>query len=206
MTRYTKIGKKRHLEASGFQSQALIPRRNRTDNDGNDSTSYKNSTNNADRTEANRKRRIKQKQNSTICFACRKTGHSVNECPSATREGVGLCYKCGSKDHTTKSCRIKGDTYAFAQCFVCNEKGHLASKCPQNDRGVYPKGGCCRFCGSVRHLSKDCKPANAGQDGEYTLGTIDLEQGGDDDDSNKKAAEVATTNVVAKPKKKIVMF
>jgi hypothetical protein len=32
----------------------------------------------------------------------------------------------------------------------------LASSCPKNDHGIYPRGGGCRFCGSNRHLIKDC--------------------------------------------------
>ncbi|KAJ1339415.1 hypothetical protein BSLG_005981 [Batrachochytrium salamandrivorans] len=37
------------------------------------------------------------------------------------------------------------------------------------------------FCGSVRHLAKDCKPAQQ-EAGVIALGTVDLSQGGDDDD------------------------
>lgn len=50
------------------------------------------------------------------------------------------------------------DTLKFAKCYVCSETGHLAGQCPKNDKGVYPDGGCCRFCGSTRHLAKDCNP------------------------------------------------
>ncbi|KAI8055525.1 hypothetical protein BDF22DRAFT_618541 [Syncephalis plumigaleata] len=168
MTRYTKIGRKTHLEASDFQVQALIPRRKRQiSNDSNSNNNeYTRKRTAGSAIDNHRDKRARQKKNNTICYSCRKTGHSVSECPNAKEQGVGYCYKCGSKDHTTKRCHIKADVYTFAQCFICNEKGHLASKCPQNDRGVYPNGGCCRFCGSICHLSKDCKPASANQ-GKY---------------------------------------
>ena len=28
--------------------------------------------------------------------------------------------------------------------------------CPDNPKGLYPKGGGCRFCGSVEHLKSEC--------------------------------------------------
>lgn len=43
------------------------------------------------------------------------------------------------------------------------ETGHLAKACPDNPRGLYPKGGGCRFCGSVEHLKSDC-PRKAQKD------------------------------------------
>jgi len=39
---------------------------------------------------------------------------------------------------------------------VCGQKGHLAKACPDNPKGLYPKGGGCRFCGSVEHLKSEC--------------------------------------------------
>jgi hypothetical protein len=51
----------------------------------------------------------------------------------------------------------KGEqAYEFATCFICKQSGHLAKACPDNPRGLYPKGGGCRFCGSVEHLKNDC--------------------------------------------------
>lgn len=49
-----------------------------------------------------------------------------------------------------------GDAYPYATCFICKEVGHISKDCPQNERGLYPNGGCCLECGSVRHLRKDC--------------------------------------------------
>jgi hypothetical protein len=46
--------------------------------------------------------------------------------------------------------------FPFATCFLCKEKGHLTRSCPKNDHGLYPNGGCCRFCGKTDHLKKDC--------------------------------------------------
>ncbi|KAJ6889494.1 hypothetical protein NC652_030300 [Populus alba x Populus x berolinensis] len=34
--------------------------------------------------------------------------------------------------------------------------GHLSWDCPKNTRGIYPKGGCCKVCGGVTHLARDC--------------------------------------------------
>ncbi|KAJ3286293.1 hypothetical protein HK104_009116 [Borealophlyctis nickersoniae] len=156
-----------------------------------------------------RTRREKLKERKMTCFLCRKVGHSIKFCPTApdsakaealkTEEGKdgetgsalvepsaveGICYRCGSTEHRLSQCKKKSDSrnpLPFAQCFICNQKGHLAGQCPENERGLYPKGGGCRFCGSVRHLARDCKPAQQ-EAGVVTLGKIDLAQGGDDDD------------------------
>lgn len=70
----------------------------------------------------------KKKHSNTVCFQCRKKGHSVSECPNnntATSEqgsdgntqsnsvvskkasstsGNSICYRCGSNDHSLKAC------------------------------------------------------------------------------------------------------
>lgn len=100
-----------------------------------------------------------------VCLKCRKRGHSLRECPenddsstvpSQTTQANTKCYKCGAADHTSKSCTIAAPTFKFATCFYCHQTGHLASQCTSNPNGVYPKGGGCRFCGSVRHFAKEC--------------------------------------------------
>jgi zinc finger CCHC domain-containing protein 9 len=101
-----------------------------------------------------------------VCYQCRKSGHVLAQCPENhgdkkknARPPPGVCYKCGAADHTSKNCesKLKGaDAYRFASCFVCGQNGHLAKSCPDNPRGLYPKGGGCRFCGSVEHLKSDC--------------------------------------------------
>ncbi|KAI8819239.1 uncharacterized protein EV422DRAFT_535663 [Fimicolochytrium jonesii] len=142
-----------------------------------------------------RTRRERNKEKKMVCFLCRNLGHSINSCPKATEteknapiasDGavVGICYKCGSGEHKSSQCRKLVDPknpYPFAHCFVCNKNGHLASACSENERGLYPNGGGCKFCGSVRHFARDCKPALQ-EAGVTTVGKIDLRQGGDDDD------------------------
>jgi zinc finger CCHC domain-containing protein 9 len=104
-----------------------------------------------------------------LCFRCRQPGHALANCPKTDLKDsknagrdlqVGHCFKCGSDQHTSKECVSKakgGDAFAFAKCFVCGQNGHLAKACPDNPRGIYPKGGGCRFCGSVEHLKSECK-------------------------------------------------
>ncbi|XP_063917553.1 caldesmon-like [Zophobas morio] len=103
--------------------------------------------------------RLKKK----VCFNCRKSGHNLSECPSlnnqmmAESSGTGICFKCGSTEHTHFECKVvRGQEFKFAQCFICNEQGHIARQCPDNARGLYPKGGACKVCGDVTHLKKDC--------------------------------------------------
>ncbi|EGF80684.1 hypothetical protein BATDEDRAFT_6620, partial [Batrachochytrium dendrobatidis JAM81] len=105
------------------------------------------------------------------CFLCRQKGHSIRSCPrnqmaaAAELELVegspagSICYRCGSIDHSLSACPKKKNSsnpFPFAKCFICKQSGHLAGQCPENTKGMYPNGGSCRFCGSVRHLAKDC--------------------------------------------------
>lgn len=57
----------------------------------------------------------------------------------------------------------------------------MAGQCPKNEKGMYPNGGSCRFCGKVDHLAKDCKMTKE-EAGTSVVGKIDLSKGADDDD------------------------
>lgn len=92
-----------------------------------------------------------------VCLNCRKPGHRVQNCPE-TGDHKSICYNCGSSEHGLKECTAPSSNFAHATCFVCKEKGHLAGQCPKNERGVYPNGGSCRFCGSTKHLARNCNP------------------------------------------------
>ncbi|XP_065176327.1 zinc finger CCHC domain-containing protein 9-like isoform X2 [Sycon ciliatum] len=159
MTRTAKTPKKKFLPATGWSefnrggneatgsSQGV---RRKQSGEGSVSASLEK------RREQRRLRRSRKKQ----CFHCRKFGHSVAECSEAQQQGVGQCFKCGSSEHTSKTCRAKltdeqGD-FPFAKCYICGEMGHLSKQCSENPRGIYPMGGCCHLCGSVEHKRSDC--------------------------------------------------
>ena len=61
---------------------------------------------------SNRRRLTRQNERETakICFKCRRSGHSVEECPEVSRDmeqAVGICYKCGSTEHSVTKCKVK---------------------------------------------------------------------------------------------------
>lgn len=97
-----------------------------------------------------------------VCFHCRMPGHGMADCPKLledNEQGTGVCFKCGSTEHSSHDCTAKlpaGSEFAFAKCFVCGEQGHISKTCPDNPRGLYPNGGCCKLCGSVDHFQRDC--------------------------------------------------
>jgi zinc finger CCHC domain-containing protein 9 len=157
--------------------------------------------------DAKRKRREKLKALATTCFHCREKGHVADKCPQRVQST--LCFKCGSTEHTIKACKVKTDAknpYPHAFCFGCNEKGHIISQCPGNERGVYPEGGSCKHCQSVRHLAKECpsliKQIEKAKD-EFVLSKATGREGGDDD---FQAAPKPTQPRMSKPKEKIVKF
>ncbi|KAJ2248864.1 hypothetical protein GGI13_004484 [Coemansia sp. RSA 455] len=165
---------------------------------------------------AERRRLFRQidKERNFTCFLCRQKGHSVKNCPKAeSGTAVDVCYHCGSADHTTKVCPTPSKTFSFATCFVCGGQGHLSSACQKNDKGLYPNGGGCKYCGSTLHLMKDCKPTK-NKDLEATLGTVDAHQGGDDDDVfvalrrqqvDKERREIEPKRPATKQPKKVVV-
>jgi zinc finger CCHC domain-containing protein 9 len=112
-----------------------------------------------------------------VCFHCRNSGHLLSQCPklgSSSESGTGICFKCGSTEHTHLQCQvIRTQDFRYAECFVCKEQGHIARQCPDNPRGLYPKGGACKVCGDVTHLKKDCPELVKEKEQQtITLGTI----------------------------------
>nr|XP_013189832.1 unnamed protein product [Amyelois transitella] len=98
-----------------------------------------------------------------VCYNCRKGGHNLSDCPDlkskipGVEAGEGICFKCGSTEHRQFECKVQRDKeFRFATCFICKEPGHIARQCPDNPKGLYPNGGCCKLCGDVTHLRKDC--------------------------------------------------
>ncbi|CAM9503709.1 unnamed protein product, partial [Choristocarpus tenellus] len=92
------------------------------------------------------------------CLGCRKWGHVLAQCPDA-KQGTGICFNCGSKDHALRVCPTKkkqDGSLPHASCFVCGGKGHISAQCKQNANGIYPKGGSCKECGSKHHLWSQC--------------------------------------------------
>lgn len=157
--------------------------------------------------EERRMKRREERESKTVCFNCRTGGHRISDCPFLTEANQqGTCFKCGSTEHIASSCSVKipKDSFPFAQCFICGEKGHISKNCQDNPRGLYPKGGCCKQCGSVEHLKRDC-PAfleNKAKT-EITVDTID--------DAKSADAEPVPTplrieDTIKKKKNKVVKF
>ncbi|KPI99859.1 Zinc finger CCHC domain-containing protein 9 [Papilio xuthus] len=142
-----------------------------------------------------------------VCYNCRKGGHNLSDCPELKSKipGVdsaeGVCFKCGSTEHRQFECKVQRDKeFRFATCFICKEAGHIARQCPDNPKGLYPNGGCCKLCGDVTHLKKDCPTMNDKKEETSiklnTLGATDnLEDIGQKNENN------ITEGKMKKPKK-----
>ncbi len=157
----------------------------------------------------NKKDFSRKPEPSKLCLKCRKPGHTMTACPESKSVQV-YCYNCGENDHGPKECVLPFSNYAHALCFLCDTKGHLASACPKNERGVYPNGGSCHFCGSVKHLARNCKPAQAGKSGAEVLvsASSDLKANPEDDDVHEalKKIQNSRSQQPEKKKKKVVTF
>ena len=45
-----------------------------------------------------------------LCFNCRSAGHKLSECPEIQKDveqGTGICFKCGSTEHSSAKCNLK---------------------------------------------------------------------------------------------------
>lgn len=110
------------------------------------------------------------------CLKCRRPGHKMRDCPE-NKSTPEYCYNCGESEHSTKQCPMPFTNYSHALCFLCDTKGHLASACPKNDRGVYPNGGSCHYCGSIKHLARNCRPAQSATNGNEVIISASLTAG-----------------------------
>ncbi|XP_044739124.1 myb-like protein X isoform X3 [Chrysoperla carnea] len=147
-----------------------------------------------------------------VCFQCRQAGHLLSDCPQVGNKatslietsGTGICFKCGSTEHTSFNCRVvKDNTYKFAKCFICGEQGHVSRQCPDNPQGLYPQGGGCRMCGDVTHLKKDCPQFQQKQE-ENTIKLNTITSFSNVEDDFPDSSKVITKPNIVKPK--IVKF
>lgn len=149
-----------------------------------------------------------------VCLKCRKRGHSVKYCPAGTES---ICYNCGSHEHTLKMCREpRTRGLPFASCFICKGQGHLAGQCPKNDKGIYPRGGGCRFCGSNQHLARDCRPTRQADAGNFVGLSLDPKRENPDEDllfeslnniqKEKDGKEKSSRSASSANKAKVVSF
>lgn len=132
-----------------------------------------------------------RRQLAKLCFKCRQPGHKVSDCPQVLQdpgEAVGICFKCGSTEHFSSACNVqtsKGNEFPYAKCFICKQQGHISRKCPRNDKGVYPKGGHCSFCGGIDHFKRECpemeknKKKNAAEREEFAGDIASIDQSAD---------------------------
>mmetsp|Transcript_9366 Transcript_9366/g.17625 ORF Transcript_9366/g.17625 Transcript_9366/m.17625 type:complete len:205 (+) Transcript_9366:347-961(+) len=165
---------------------------------------------------------------SKICFNCRQKGHTVADCPQSKIDGEKknlVCYKCGLSDHALKDCKrltkeekdlmTKGGRInytamelPFATCFICKETGHLSSQCDKNENGLYVKGGCCKHCGSKKHLYKFCPELEEDKEKIHDEDSVgDVEEFLEDENSTSHdTLRIGATDTTTKKRKKVINF
>ncbi|BFZ52997.1 Zinc finger CCHC domain-containing protein 9 [Savitreella phatthalungensis] len=198
MTRYTKLGRRTHFEATPFAAvpDAAQKREREPLPSQAEAEDAALGVKRLKRSEQRRQRRQSQREHGKVCYNCREEGHRAERCPKLSNS-VGLasvdgpqpgqiCYRCGKTDHSLKQCRqAPSKGLPFARCFVCNNVGHISAACPANSRGIYPEGGSCKICRQVDHLAKDCPLPEEVRLGQV-VGThsqrTDRKLGADDDD------------------------
>ncbi len=85
------------------------------------------------RSNTRRLSRANERDSKRVCFKCRQSGHSINDCPEMLKnntEAAGICYKCGSTEHSMQKCKVKTEPghFPFAKCFICHETGHITKQ------------------------------------------------------------------------------
>jgi zinc finger CCHC domain-containing protein 9 len=165
------------------------------------------------RREYRRLKRQNDRERKHVCYNCRKSGHQLADCPEVlgTREfAVGVCFKCGSTEHTVAECRLKIKNFPYAKCFVCGQSGHLSRNCEENPNGAFPDGGSCKECGALNHLRKDC-PKLMGENGkegkrQFVLTSMDHTKSADDDSFAFLEEDDSVQPATNKKRTKVVKF
>ncbi|KAG0364094.1 hypothetical protein BC939DRAFT_460189 [Gamsiella multidivaricata] len=177
MTRYTKLERKRHVDASeSFSVTPLMPSKNvqpssSTSIDG--STPSKQSETPKERKAQGEKNASKKRkaEDSSVAHNGATPGEAAVEDgtgPSKKAKGAkkkgkgknkgeaGENGPTGGVDNSAKSerrrLRRQKEKGNAAVCFACRKTGHSAKNCKESS-GV----GMCYSCGSLEHMTKDCK-------------------------------------------------
>lgn len=169
------------------------------------------------KSEQRRTKRIEFNEKEKVCYNCRQVGHRMSDCTQEKSDRLsGICFKCGSKEHILRNCSVKlenDNELPYAKCFICSKNGHLSRDCPQNEKGLYPNGGCCNMCGSVKHLKQDCpenkrkRPEHRKEKKNISLKLITDEKVSVDEDITFEEESVDVEPVVKKKKtKKVINF
>ena len=109
-----------------------------------------------------RERRDKKKHSNTICYSCRKKGHSVSECPfrdgntnnknnkynnNINNNKTPICYKCGKTDHSLNVCPL----------LTKEERNDKMKGGKLNYHKMELPFATCFICKEQGHLSSQCK-------------------------------------------------